>query len=357
MMRLHCEDHRRLRTRNAMRSVYGVLLWVTVGGPIQAQDKVVLQRDRGSRIVLNCLIVDYTGSSITVRSRPKSLPKTYPASQVIEVRTPQSEVHQQGLTLYAADRIEEANVAFNSALKQEPRSWVRREILAMSVRCSQRLGDYSSAGSRFLLLVGSDSQTRHFKIIPLIWASLNLPRDVKSDARAWLGQDENVARLLGASLLLDDVSYSQSAQDTLRQLKRNTDPRIRELAASQLWRTKLRSTDVSRMELQRWQVRIRMIPKDLRGGAFYLLGRGHLIRREHEQAAAAFLWLPLVFDSDYHLSARACLAAADALSSIRQTNEATTLYREVTYRFSDTVFAQEAAAHLKIPSSNQQSTP
>ena len=90
-----------------------------------------------------------------------------------------------------------------------------------------------------------------------------------------------------------------------------------------------------------------MMPEDLRGGPYYVLGRAHFQRREYGPAAAALLWLPFVYYEDHHLAARACLEAADALSKLGQSTEATTLYREVAHRFRETPFANQAATILE----------
>ena len=89
---------------------------------------------------------------------------------------------------------------------------------------------------------------------------------------------------------------------------------------------------------------------DLRGGPWYVLGQGRLRLREYEPAATALLRLPLVHDADHFLAARACLEAADALDAAGQTGQAATLYREVTERFSQTPFAQDAeSAMVRTP--------
>jgi hypothetical protein len=59
------------------------------------------------------------------------------------------------------------------------------------------------------------------------------------------------------------------------------------------------------------------------------------------------LWLPLIDDHDFRLAARACLEAATALEKIGQHAESRTLLHEVTQRFADTPFADEARALLK----------
>jgi hypothetical protein len=160
-------------------------------------------------------------------------------------------------------------------------------------------------------------------------------------------QQAEPARLIAASLLLDDAKYGPIAANQLKSLGTSPDRRIQQLAKAQLWRNELNSTDLSRYELDRWEERIDAMPEDLRGGPYFLLGRGFLLRQEYDKAAAAFLWLPLVYDHDQQLAARAAVAAANALVRVGEKTEAATIYREVVVRFPKTDSAPEAAAQWK----------
>jgi hypothetical protein len=75
----------------------------------------------------------------------------------------------------------------------------------------------------------------------------------------------------------------------------------------------------------------------------------------------AFLWVPLVYDHDYQLSALASLNAADALNAIGQREEALAVYREIVVRYRQSSYAQDAAQILKSleidPASGDSSDP
>ncbi|MCH7686621.1 MAG: hypothetical protein IH899_08075, partial [Planctomycetes bacterium] len=232
-------------------------------------------------------------------------------------------------------------------LLEETRTWVRREILAMLVRCDLQEGDLTSAGIRFLLLVKSDPATRHFKLIPLVWSERALKRDLKDAARGWLNGKLEVERLLGASILLADRDYGRRAGIELESLATCTYLNVRMLARAQLWRSKLREGNLSKDDLVRWESRIESLPETLRGGPYYLLAQGHFQRRETGLAVNAILWLPLVYDHDHFLAAQACLEAAGALFDMGRRTEAMTLYREITVRFADTPSGTIAADFLE----------
>lgn len=327
------------------------LLWflgtaLLTSSPLAAQDQVVLQTEgTSSRLTVPCLIVDYTGERMTVQFKSGALQKSYPAEQVIEVRTAWLESHELGRKLLAERKTDEAMRALQAALVSEKRAWVRREILALLIRGSLRTGDRASAGTRFLQLLESDPTTRKFGLIPLVWAAESISGAARSQAREWLQQEADAARLLGASLLLDDAAAAQELQALLR----STDERVRSLAQAQSWRLKLRALEIGDLELNRWDTRIHELPPTLRAGPSYLLGRGWAMRREHERAATALLWTALMNDSDARLAARAGVEAAEALKRLGQADDAHRVLQEIAARFPDTEFGEAARASLANP--------
>ena len=319
-----------------------LVLWLFVA-PLAAQDQVVLQTEgTSSRLTMPCQIVDYTGERITVLFKNGADPKSYPAEQVIEVRTAWLESHELGRKLLAERKLDEATRAFQAALTAEKRAWVRREILASLIRCSLRQNDRASAGTRFLKLLEGDPTTRQFGLIPLIWASESVSGSAKLQAREWLKKESDPSRLLGASLLLDDATSGDTAAQELQTLQRSTDERVRILAQAQSWRLKLRALEIGDLELNRWDARIHEMPAKLRGGPSYLLGRGWAMRREHDRAATSLLWTALMDDGDARLAARAGVEAAESLKRLGQPDDARRLLQEIATRFPDTEFGEAA---------------
>ena len=314
----------------------------------QPVDKVVLQRKgSSSRITRSGIIVDFTGTKLTIRSRKNTSVNTYDADEVVEVRTPQTEQHRKGLKSFARGDIERAVASLELAMIEETRDWVRRDILAMIVRCALRRGDLIAAGSKFLALWQSDPTTRQFKLAPLTWGTRNITAALRSESLGWINLNTEASRLLGARHLLTDERHAARAKNEMNELASSIDLRIRLLARAQLWRLRIREGNLTPSEMKRWQSKIEEMPEDIRGGPFYVLGRGYLVRREYDRAATALLWVPLVYDDDTHLAARACLEAADALREVGQSGQSRALYREVTTRFVGTPFADEAASLLK----------
>ena len=292
-------------------------------------------------------ILDYTGRTLTIDRTVGRGRSTYPASEVVEVQTPQTASHTSGLKQFAAGRTSAAITDFEHALEAEPRAWVRREILAMLVRCHLRQGDYRRAASRFLAMTRSDPTTRHFGLIPLLWTAPPADAQLRADALRRLTEPDEVGRLWGASVLLLVAEQSDAAQAVLKRLAVSTDRRIRDLARAQQWRLRLRTGNIAGEELALWRTAIESMQPSLRSGPYFLLGTARYRRQEFDRAAIAFLWLPLVYDQDHRLAARACLAAADSLQRLGQRSQAITLYSEVVTRYRDTPFAHDAASVLK----------
>lgn len=337
-----------------MRAVgFGLLVLATCAtaafGEDEPPDVIVLRGEgnRGGRIAIRCFIADYTGKTIQFRTSLSGDLKSRPANQVIDVKTRQSKPHVQGLLEFTRNRFDEARIQFEKALPLEHREWVRRELLAMLIRCALKRGDYQSACTRYVLLVKSDADTRHAHLLPLVWGPRELKNELKAKARGWVDDSNTAVQLLGASILVSDARFRNLGEGTLVRLMRASPEWVRDLARMQRWRKRLRQGDFQASTLVDWQAQIDRLDDSMRGGPYFLIGRGHLLRRESEQAAAAFLWLPLVYDHDHHLAARACLNAADALLVVGRETEAATLYREVLTRFRQTTFAQEADAQLR----------
>lgn len=325
-----------------------LLLWALASAcPAVAQDRIVLQRAGSTgRLAVTGTVDDYVGDEIRIRTSPGEV-QSFPAAEVIDVQTTQVPAHVRGLKLWDENRIADAAREFEAAIKAESRVWMRRELLVLLVRCALREGDYRSAGTRFLLVLKSDPATRHFGLIPLVWSPREMTPEDAAAAKSWLASETEASRLLGASFLHDDSQQATAARAELHRLASSTDGRIRVLAQTQNWREEVAAGTLNDLQLARWQERIEALPRDLRMGPRYLLGRGYMLRRDYPAAAATLLWLPLVDDHDHHLAARACLEAAQSLIRVGRNSEADTLLRETSERFSETNAASEARLLLQ----------
>ncbi len=313
---------------------------------VDAKDRVVVQPpDKASPLVIAGDIVDYTAATISLHVNDKLPVRTFPADQVVSVEAVQTDAHREGVRLFAADEIDQAVGQFKKALEDEPRDWVKREVLGWLVRCAMRQRDRGTAGTRFLQITESERAPREWPLIPLIWDTAEVNTSLRQQARQWLTSDDDVARLLGASCLLLDTSYADVTRSTLRRLARSGDPYIASLATAQLWRLNI-TTGVSPNELSRWQSDIEAMPVALRAGPYFVLGRALVQESEYDQAAATFLWLPTVHNENEPLTSQATVNAGTVLMRLGRIEEARSLWQEVTEGAGWTLAAAQARSLL-----------
>jgi tetratricopeptide (TPR) repeat protein len=337
-------------------AVWSVLATVAFTGQVgwtqEQLDRVVIRNNsKHSRTTLYGRIQDFSGGILTVRMSNRNVIKSVAEKDIVHVETPLVESHIKALQSFRENKFDEARRLLQTALKEETRRWVHQDIRALLVQVEGRVGDHTAAMLQFARLIRLDAKTRHFHLIPLVWASRVTNGREQSAARSLMSQSEPALRLMGASVSISDERNRPFGEAELEALASSGKPRIQHLARTQLWRLRLREGEVRPGELTGWRSRLRTMPEKLRAGPYYLLGKAHLGRHEYDKASIAFLRLPIVYDEDYRLAARACLDAAEALSAAGRKIEAETLYREVATRFSDTPDAAVANTALRAPAS------
>jgi tetratricopeptide (TPR) repeat protein len=316
--------------------------WLLVAtSPVTAEDTVVLwSRDGSQQIRSVGEILDFRGSGLLLRHR-SGREETIPIERVIEVQTQWHAQHVAGDRQFDSGFYEEALRSYAEALRDGPRDWVRRRILARSLRCLLRLGKTQQAVEVFLLIWREDHQTPHFELIPLPWTTQPTPAGLQERARIWI-QDRSsaAARLIGASWLVTTADRTESLR-VLRELARCNEPRIAFLAEAQLWRTEV--VTATAQDANRWGARIERMPELLRAGPYHVVGQLLSRQKRHEDAAMAFLKAALLHAEQYPLVAESLLAAARELAKIDQLPQAARLCEEILARFPESEAAQQAA--------------
>jgi tetratricopeptide (TPR) repeat protein len=325
------------------------LIALILANPLRAEydDRVTVRpAPESSPIVIVGEIEEYNARRIVIRVKAGMPVQTFPADAVLDVETHRTQAHIRGLAAVDAGDLTLAETEFIEAANNEARAWVRQEVLSWLVRCARRGDDRLAAGRYFVRLVQSDPETRYWSVIPLIWSAESVSRELRTEAQSWLGSTTEGVQLLGASMLLFDQQFATQAGETLDRLVRSTDRSVQSLARAQAWRLRLIAGDVTPNELLNWRESVERMPESLRGGPMYLIGRAASGRSDLEQAAADWLWLPLVYDDDEPLAARACYEAAQALDQLGRSDEAVPLYDEVLQRYGWSPFAADARQRL-----------
>ena len=333
------------------RAVIIFVVMVFAGSsPLFAQftDELVLQGSTASsRVTMQCQVKDYNGKWIEVLTNAGTGEKRFPASEVVSVKTYETQSHRDAIKHFHAGDLKKSNELFEATLHDESRQWMRRELLAWLVRCALRDEDYITAGTRFRAVYASDPDTRHVALAPLMWTDETIDGVTQATAAAWTRDDDPMMKLLGASILMNVPTEENNAQQLLQDLGRAIDGNVRSLATWQQRRVRIRANDIGDSDIQSWESRIPKLKPTLRSGPYFLLGQAHLLRQQYELAAGEFLKLPIVYDSDHPVTARSSFEAGRALETIGQRQQAAWVYQEVIDKYGLSKASIAARSSLK----------
>lgn len=314
---------------------------------VPAADRVTVQRAGATgAMTLTGEIEDYTARRLTIRLPDSDVRQSYAPDEIVRIETRQSEAHRRGLEELAAANHAAAEPLLVAALDSDARPWVQQDLLADLVRCAVCRGDRRAAGQYFVRMILHEPSSRHWEVTPLVWATEETGKELRVTAAEWLAAPAEGVRLLGASILLLDESHVDASRRALDELTRTPESHLQALAQAQLWRLRLAEGKISESDMQFWRRQVDLMPQSIRGGPMYVLGKAAAARSDLVQAAADWLWLPLVYNEDEPLAARASVDAADALARLGQSREAAALYEEVIDRYGWSPSADDAKQNL-----------
>lgn len=321
--------------------------WICIAGcwlvsvALCADEVVTVTRDRELRRAGT--IQDVKGDQLTLRiAGGREI--VIPLDRVRAIDAEWSAYHVRADVDFAAGKYEEALELYRTAFNEEPRRWVKRTLLARVIWCQRNTGRWGDACRMFARLAEEDQQTRYFDAIPLLWDLKQCPPDVRPVVRDWLQPADRQAaqRLMAASWLL--VSRRESAIRTLRELGKHPSNRIRGLAIAQLWRSELVTMQESRLEW--WSSQIAEVPRALRAGPYYLLGQSYARSNRADEAALAFLRVPVEFAQDVPLAQKSLWMAIRSLQTEGRSDEVVQLLKELVKLGAQTEEGKKAAAKL-----------
>lgn len=310
----------------------------------RAQDLVIVSGNEGKgRIEHSGRVVEYRGEGLRLRTRGGRI-ISFPAKQVLQVRTKLTAVHRSAEVAAVEGRVAESLQLYQQALSGsvEKRPWVRRRILASIVRAQSALGRQEEAGKLFLSLLRDDPATPHLAAIPLAWTSAD--QVASATAGRWLANARSSTEMLLAASHLLHSEQHVAALSGLGKLRTAPDATIALLAEAQLWR--LRILTVKKEELPRWRKTIHRLPGPLQSGPYHVLGLALARDGQHQQAALALLRVPLLDRTRRNLAAESLLAAGKSLAELGRKDQAARLWAELNADFSGTLAAAEAKLRL-----------
>lgn len=328
-------------------AVLSLSLSLSLAGPrpLAADEVLIRAAGEGERLQRRQgEVLEYTGRELTLRLAD-GRQERHPADRVVEVRPDKSPQHAAADRLRGEGRFADALAAYRQARSEARYNWLRRLLLAREAMCYAAEGQVRYAGEAFLSVVRSDPTTPYFAAIPLPWARSRGGPDVEQAAAEWLNQrDLPAARLMGAAWLLGS-SQRAVALETLRQLAGDTDPRVARLAEAQLWRAEYVTSSPD--EVTRWWDRVAAMPAELRYGPYYVLGLAFEQHGRHEEAALAWMRVPILHSDQYPLAAASLWQAAGALEQAGQAKEAGGLLREIVDRYAASEYVGRARQRIE----------
>ena len=99
-------------------------------------------------------------------------------------------------------------------------------------------------------------------------------------------------------------------------------------------------------DIKPWSTAIDRMPASLRGGPYYLLGQLLAQEKQYDDAAIAFLRLPIMHPHDRTLAAESLLAAAEVLTASGDREQATICLQELVRDHADSAAAAAAKTML-----------
>jgi hypothetical protein len=299
-------------------------------GFLDAQDQITVRDPRTgktSRFEARVMAWDASRLVYSGNGRESSLP----ASRVVDVVYARTAAQSEADEQFQAGRFLQAWQAYENAIADEPREWVKVEIMARQLRCAAALGRQRDALRSFFAIQQATPRSRYFHLIPLAWDRSRPDAALAGLYRTWLDSQDELQRLLAGSwMLLVDESAATAA---LRPLSQSADARVAHLATAQLWRPRTVAADEN--EIQRWETAVSRMPEPLQAGPRFLVA---LARKppgqesdpaRFDRTVVALLQIPILFPEQYQLCGTALREATGMLAAAGREEEAAIVRSEL----------------------------
>ena len=147
-----------------------------------------------------------------------------------------------------------------------------------------------------------------------------------------------MTQLIGASWLLGGPNRDKGIK-LLEELSRDIDPRIKNLAIAQLWRTRV---GANRKQVEVWQKTVDQMPRDLRAGPYLVLADAQARAGWTDMAIVNLMRIPILFAEQKTLSAAALYRTGNLLHNTGNTEQAQSILNELVTNYPQTIWAQQA---------------
>ena len=330
------QQHRRsIQSSWPKLSILLVAFLATV--PAFAQDVIELKNESGQLTKRTGLIVDWTGNQINLKTKTRT--RKINALQVTNIQTNWPAELEEARQLMRSGKFAEASPKLIAARESEKRAWVQQIITAELAQCFDAIGKTEEAVIEVLRLYQDDPQTRFFHLVPLPWL-LNAPYPPDGRMGKKMLQSKNSFLALISSSLLLTGAERENAIQRLQQLTSNPDPRIAQLATTQLWRNEFLTADKNTVE--RWKRQMDRLPDKLRAGPLIMLAEAQSRVGDTDAAVINFMKLPILYPEKKSLCALSLFRCSEILEDNGQAKLAGSLQQELLQNYPASQFAERA---------------
>ena len=297
-------------------------------------DTVVTQRKDGAPTVnRKGTITQWVGDSLTINS--KGVERKIDNDTIIKIETEWGDNYQQGVQELNSGNPSFAIVQFEEALTSETRSWAKLIIRAQLIEAYQSIEKYSDAIRHFETILREDPQTRFLPLAPICWTGTGT---VMADTTSRLGKSrDSFLQLIGASWMLASPQRNAGIE-ILQTLSGDIDPRIKNIAIVQLWRTRLNVTD---KQIKPWEKTIHGLPRVFRAGPYLVLAEAQSRVGQTQSAIVNLMRIPILFPEQKSLVAAALYRTGNLLDNQGKSDLAQSIFNELVTLYPQTVWAKQ----------------
>jgi tetratricopeptide (TPR) repeat protein len=278
--------------------------------PLVTSDQIVIRNGVSQRtLTIPGVIEDVAGQSVVLR-RGANAVEVFKLDKIESIQFVKSASYDDGLLRMQIEEWSEAIAAFEIAASIEPREWVVREIQASLAEALRAAGRFEECVEIVEKIYESDPNTRHLKLLPLVWDERLPPEDRFVGRLEDLKSASLIRQLVTASALLQDPAHETAAAVVLQTLKTGPRAALQQLAETQLWRMRLLHPKTIRAsETALWMQRVGDFDKRQRSGPEFIIGRALLAVHDYDNASTSLLWMPFVAPLDPPTT-KACISEA-----------------------------------------------
>ena len=297
-------------------------------------DTVVTQRKSDAPpVTRKGTITQWIGDSLTINS--KGVEREIDNDTIIKFETVWGDNYNQGVQELESGNPSFAIVQFEEALSNETRPWAKLIIRTQLIEAYQSIEKYADAIRHFEAILREDPQTRFLPLAPICWTGTGT---VMANTISRLGNSrDSFLQLIGASWMLSSPQRNTGIQ-ILQTLSGDIDPRIKNIAIVQLWRTRLNVTD---KQIKPWEKTILGLPREFRAGPYLVLAEAQSRVAQPQAAIANLMRIPILFPEQKSLVAAALYRVGNLLDNQGKSELAQSIFNELITLYPQTVWAKQ----------------